>query len=93
MVDILILDGDKISVHSRRVAHSCGRIRNQYPGERIGCVVGDCAQTAGTGGQSHILQILSLTLFEKTPISCALHAIDEHANFVENVNQLTLFEF
>jgi hypothetical protein len=40
-----------------------------------------------------ILQILSLTLFEKTPISCALQAIGEGANFTENVNQLILFEF
>ncbi len=40
-----------------------------------------------------ILQILSLTLFEKTPILCALQTIDEDANFAENVNQLILFEF
>ena len=40
-----------------------------------------------------ILQILSLTLFEKTPISCALQATDEHANFADNVNQLILFDF
>jgi uncharacterized protein DUF4372/DDE family transposase len=40
-----------------------------------------------------ILQILSLTLFEKTPILCALQTIDPGANFAENVNQLILFEF
>jgi hypothetical protein len=40
-----------------------------------------------------ILQILSLTLFEKTPILCALQAIDPDANFTENVNQLILFNF
>ena len=40
-----------------------------------------------------ILQILSLTLFEKTPILCALQAIDQDANFTENVNQLILIEF
>lgn len=40
-----------------------------------------------------ILQILSLTLFEKTPILCALQAIDEDANFTKNANQLILFEF
>jgi hypothetical protein len=40
-----------------------------------------------------ILQILSLTLFEKTPIFCALQTIDEDANFAKNVNQLILFEF
>ena len=40
-----------------------------------------------------LLQILSLTLFEKTPISCALQASDEGANFTDNVNQLILFEF
>jgi hypothetical protein len=40
-----------------------------------------------------ILQILSLTLFEKTPILWALQAIDVEANFAENVNQLILFDF
>src|ERR1035437_1963566 len=40
-----------------------------------------------------ILQILSVSLFEKTPISCALQAIDVEANFAENVNQLILFDF
>jgi hypothetical protein len=40
-----------------------------------------------------ILQILSLTLFEKTPILRALQSIDEDTNFAENVNQLILFEF
>ena len=40
-----------------------------------------------------ILQILSLTLFEKTPILCALQAIDPDTNFAENVNQLILFDF
>jgi hypothetical protein len=40
-----------------------------------------------------ILQILSLTLFEKTPILCALRAIDQDANFTENVKQLILFDF
>src|SRR5947208_1567720 len=40
-----------------------------------------------------ILQILSLTLFEKTPILCALRAIDQDASSTENVNQLILFEF
>ena len=40
-----------------------------------------------------LLQILSVTLFEKTPILCVLQAIDEGANFIENVNQLILFDF
>jgi hypothetical protein len=40
-----------------------------------------------------ILQILSVSLFEKTPILCALQAIDQDANFAENVNQLILFDF
>jgi hypothetical protein len=40
-----------------------------------------------------ILQILSVTLFEKTPVLCALQAIDASANFAENVNQLILFDF
>jgi IS4 transposase len=40
-----------------------------------------------------ILQILSLTLFEKTPILCALQAIDTNAHSSENANQLILFDF
>ena len=40
-----------------------------------------------------VLQILSLTLFEKTPILCALPGIDHDANFAENANQLILFDF
>ena len=40
-----------------------------------------------------ILQILSLTLFERTPILCALQAIDRDATLVENANQLILFDF
>jgi len=40
-----------------------------------------------------MLQILSVTLFEKTPILCALQASDVEANFAENVNQLILFDF
>jgi hypothetical protein len=40
-----------------------------------------------------ILQILSLTLFEKTPILCALKGIDHDANLAENANQLILFDF
>ena len=38
------------------------------------------------------LQILSVTLFEKTPILCALQAPDAGAEFTENVNQLILFD-
>ena len=40
-----------------------------------------------------ILQILSVTLFEKTPILCALQAIDDDTNCTENANQLILFDF
>ena len=40
-----------------------------------------------------ILQILSVSLFEKTTILCALQAIDTDTNFTENVNQLILFDF
>jgi Domain of unknown function (DUF4372)/Transposase DDE domain len=40
-----------------------------------------------------ILQILSLTLFEKTPILCALQMIDPEVNFAKDVNQLILFNF
>jgi hypothetical protein len=39
------------------------------------------------------LQILSVTLFEKTPILWALQAFDMEADFAENVNQLILFNF
>jgi hypothetical protein len=38
------------------------------------------------------LQILSVTLFEKTPILCALQAPAPDAEFTENVNQLILFD-
>jgi hypothetical protein len=38
------------------------------------------------------LQILSITLFEKTPILCALQAPDADAEFTENLNQLILFD-
>ena len=40
-----------------------------------------------------ILQILSLTLFEKMPILCALQGIDEDADSTANANQLILFDF
>ncbi len=40
-----------------------------------------------------ILQILSLTLFEKMPISCVLEAFDSHSELLDNPNQLILFEF
>jgi hypothetical protein len=40
-----------------------------------------------------ILQVLSLTLFEKTAILCVLQAIKPGVNFAENVNQLILFDF
>jgi hypothetical protein len=39
------------------------------------------------------LQILSVTLFEKTHILWALQAIDMEADFAGNVNQLILFDF
>ena len=38
------------------------------------------------------LQILSVTLFEKTPILCSLQVSDADAEFTENVNQLILFD-
>ena len=40
-----------------------------------------------------ILQILSLTFFEKAPISCALHAPDFANDLVDPGNQFNLFEF
>ena len=39
------------------------------------------------------LQILSVTLFEKTPISQALQTFDVDANILEDSNQLILFKF
>jgi transposase len=39
------------------------------------------------------LQILSVTLFEKTPLLSALQAIEMDADFAENINQLILFDF
>ena len=38
------------------------------------------------------LQILSVTLFEKTPILCALQVPDADAEFADNVKQLILFD-
>ena len=40
-----------------------------------------------------ILQIFSLTFFEKTPILCTLQAVDADSNSTENANQLILFDF
>jgi transposase len=40
-----------------------------------------------------ILQILSLTLFEKTPILCTLQTINQDATLAQNANQLILFDF
>ena len=40
-----------------------------------------------------ILQILSLTLFEKTPILQALQASDSENNLLDDGNQLILFDF
>ena len=40
-----------------------------------------------------ILQILSVTLFEKTPILQALQACDSDSNLVDIGNQLILFNF
>jgi len=40
-----------------------------------------------------ILQVLSVTLFEKTPILRALQASDSESNSVEVGNQLNLFDF
>jgi hypothetical protein len=39
-----------------------------------------------------ILQILSLTLFEKMPISCVLEAFASRSELLDNPNQLILFE-
>src|SRR5947207_3899368 len=40
-----------------------------------------------------ILQILSITLFEKTPILQAFQAFDSQDDLVDCVNQLNLFDF
>ena len=40
-----------------------------------------------------ILQILSVTLFEKTPILQALHASDSEIDLDHSGNQLILFDF
>jgi transposase len=40
-----------------------------------------------------ILQILSLTLFEKTPILQTLHASDSRTDLPDPINQLILFDF
>ena len=40
-----------------------------------------------------ILQILSVTLFEKTPILQAFEASDSQSEFSDSANQLILFDF
>jgi len=40
-----------------------------------------------------ILQILSITLFEKTPILQALQPSGEDENITDSANQLILFDF
>ena len=40
-----------------------------------------------------LLQILSMTLFEKTPILRALQQIDSQDNLHQSANQLNLFDF
>jgi hypothetical protein len=39
-----------------------------------------------------ILQIFSITLLEKMPISCVLEAFDSHSELLDNSNQLILFD-
>jgi hypothetical protein len=39
-----------------------------------------------------ILQIFSITLLEKMPISCVLEAFDPHSELLDNSNQLILFD-
>ena len=39
-----------------------------------------------------ILQIFSITLLEKMPISCVLEAFDSHSNLLDNSKQLILFD-
>ena len=45
------------------------------------------------GSLYQILQILSVTLFEKTPILQALQPSDSHENSLDDPNQLILFDF
>jgi hypothetical protein len=39
-----------------------------------------------------ILQIFSITLLEKMPISCVLEALDSRPELLDNSNQLILFD-
>jgi hypothetical protein len=61
---------------------------------RAGC---DRPEAPGSGRVEvsfyQILQILSLTLFEKMPIIRALEAIDSQDELGGDANQLILFEF
>jgi hypothetical protein len=40
-----------------------------------------------------LLQIFSMTLFEKTPILWALQRTDSHCDLLHRANQLNLFDF
>jgi hypothetical protein len=53
------------------------------------CARGHPAKAAGAGSQT--LQILSVTLFEKTPILQALQTFDIDDNLLQDANQLILF--
>ena len=63
-----------------------------------GCLVGmtEAAEAQGERKETslyQILQILSLTLFEKTPILRALQTFDLDDDSAENRNQPILFDF
>ena len=62
---------------------------------RLGLRTGrDRAQRLGLEASLYqILQILSVTLFEKTPILQALQPSDPHENLLDDPNQLILFDF
>jgi hypothetical protein len=57
------------------------------------CAGGDRTKTAGLAASLYqTLQILSVTLSEKTPILCALQTPEADTEFAESVNQLILFD-
>ncbi len=73
------------------------RERSEDPdlGRRLGLRAGrHRSQALGPGSSLYqILQILSITFFEKTPILQALQASDSENDLLDPGNQLNLFDF
>ena len=78
-------DPDALKIPARRAASTLTRsARSPVPAEPAQGLEASLYQ---------ILQVLSVTLFEKTPILGALQPFDSHDNLLDDPNQLILFDF